>query len=383
METILHCLGLVVGIILVPAVLFDAFETMVLPRRVTRAYRIARYYYRHVWTIWRAICLRAPTGKQRENLLGFFGPLSVLGLLLAWASCLILGFGLVMWSVGVPLKVDDHPESFLTYMYMSGASFFTIGYGDVVPRSHLGRLAAVFEGGTGFGFMAVVIGYLPVLYQAFSKREVTIGLLDARAGSPPTAAQLLLRAAQSGHLGALDSFLKDWEQWSGELLESHLSFPVLGYYRSQHDNQSWLAALSTVLDCCTLIIAAVKDVDPYQAKLTFAMARHSVVDLALVFNTPPPIVPDRLSPQSLDTLRQQLAEAGIALREGPTVDQKVAELRGMYEPFVQALAERFLFTIPPFSFEQPAVDNWQTSAWMRRTVGISHLSVILQDDHFS
>jgi hypothetical protein len=162
-----------------------------------------------------------------------------------------------------------------------------------------------------------------------------------------------------------------------------LSFPVLGYYRSQHDNQSWLAALSTVLDCCTLIIAGFKDVDPYQAKLTFAMARHAVVDLALVFNTPPPEVPDRLSPQSLDALRQELAKAGVTLHDGPIVDEKIAELRGMYEPFVRALAERFMFSIPPFSFERLAVDNWQTSAWMRRTVGIAHLSVVLQDDHFS
>ncbi len=119
------------------------------------------------------IGMKVPPGKYRENFLGFFGPLSVLGLIAAWAIGLILGFGLLMWSVAAPLKVDDHPASLLTYLYMSGASFFTIGYGDVVPTSHWGRLAVVFEGGTGFGFMAVVIGYLPVLYQSFSKREVS------------------------------------------------------------------------------------------------------------------------------------------------------------------------------------------------------------------
>ncbi len=158
---------------------------------------------------------------------------------------------------------------------------------------------------------------------------------------------------------------------------------MLGYYRSQHDNQSWLAALTTVLDCCSLIIAGVKDVDPYQAKLTFAMARHALVDLALVFNTPPPEVPERLSPESLVGLRQALAKAGVTFREGPAIDKKISELRGMYEPFVYALAERLVLTIPPFCFQRPAVDNWQTSAWMRRTVGIEHLSVIKADDHFS
>ena len=150
---------------------------------------------------------------------------------------------------------------------------------------------AVAETGIGFGFLAVVISYLPVLYQAFSHREVTIALLDARAGSPPTAAQLLVRLARHRNFAPLDRFLEEWERWAAEVLESHVSFPVLSYYRSQHDNQSWLAALTAILDTAALVIAGAKGVDPYQAQLTFAMARHAVVDLAQVYNVPP-IEPD-------------------------------------------------------------------------------------------
>src|SRR5262249_13130303 len=156
-------------------------------------------------------------------------------------------------------------------------------------------------------FLAVIIGYLPVLYQAFSRRERTISLLDARAGSPPSAAEFLLRLARSNKMSAVDRSLEEWEEWAAELLESHLSFPVLSYYRSQHDNQSWVAALTTILDTCTLLIVTVKDQDAYQAQLTFAMARHAAVDLALVFKViPQPPQPDRLPLERAELLREQL-----------------------------------------------------------------------------
>jgi hypothetical protein len=212
---------------------------------------------------------------------------------------------------------------------------------------------------------------------------VTISLLDARAGSPPSAAEGLLRLAHARHIAGVDPFLAEWERWSAEVLESHLSFPVLSFYRSQHDNQSWLAALTTILDTCSFLIAGVKGADPYQAQLTFAMSRHAVVDLALVFQTPPRAPePDRLPPERLRQLREQVCRAGLVLREGEAFDAKLAELRGLYEPFVNALAHYFLFALPPVLPEKATVDNWQTSAWTRRTAGIGKLPVLDGDDHF-
>jgi hypothetical protein len=241
----------------------------------------------------------------------------------------------------------------------------------------------VAEAGLGFGFLAVVISYLPILYQAFSHREITISLLDARAGSPPTAGELLRRQAAARSLDGLGPLLAEWERWAAELLESHLSYPVLSYYRSQHDNQSWLAALTTILDTCALVIAGVEGADGYQARLTFAMARHAVVDLALVFQTPPlPPDPDRLPPADLARLRDVLRAAGIVVRDGPAVEQALAELRALYEPFVSALAAYFLFALPPFQPAGPSVDNWQTSAWTRRSPGLGALPAADGDDHF-
>jgi hypothetical protein len=310
-----------------------------------------------------------------------YGPLSLLMLLGSWLMGLIFGFALLNWSLDTPLHAPDPDVSLGTYMYLSGTTLFTLGYGDITPAAPLGRTLAVIEAGVGFGFLAVVIGYLPVLYQAFSRREGPISMLDARAGSPPSAAEALRRVAHSRNVTAIHAFLAEWERWSAELLEATISFPVLSFYRSQHDNQSWLAALTAILDICALLLAGVKGADPYQAQLTFAMARHAAVDLALVFGRPPIAPdPDRLPAARLQQLRQMLREAGLELREDPVADARLAELRGMYEPFVHALAQFFLLALPPILPEKAVVDNWQTSAWTRRVPGFGRLSSA--DEHF-
>jgi hypothetical protein len=371
-------------VVLMLSVLLDAFETMVLPRRVPRTIRLARVYYRTTWTLWRSAGRHLPPGRRREYFLSIFGPLSLLGLFATWMLSLIVCFTLLHWSLATGLHASENETVDLgTYLYFSGGTFFTLGYGDVTPATPLGRALSVLEAGLGLGFLAMVISYLPVLYQAFSRREVTISLLDARAGSPPSAAQILLRLAQAREPTAVDPFLAEWEHWAAELLESHLSFPGLSFYRSQHDNQSWLAAVTTILDTCALLIVAVRDAKPYQAQLTFAMARHAVVDLALVFQTPPRAPdPDRLPAARLRQLRELLSAAGLVLREGTAVDAKLAELRAMYEPFVNGLAHFLLFTLPPVLSDKVAVDNWQTSAWMRRTPGFGKLPPSVVDDHF-
>jgi hypothetical protein len=323
-------------------------------------------------------------GKRREAYLSIFGPLSLLGLFATWVIGLILGFGLLHASLGSAVAAPEERATFLTYLYLSGTTFFTLGYGDVIPMTALGRGLTVAEAGLGFAFLAVTIGYLPVLYQAFSRREVTISLLDARGGSPPSAAQILVRLARAGNLVTLDSFLVEWERWSAELLESHLSFPVLSYFRSQHDNQSWLAALASMLDTCAVLIAEVKSQSSYQAQLTFAMARHAAVDLALVLKTPPSVpAADRLPDHERQRLRAQLRQAGLDLHAEAGTDARLTELRGMYEPFLGALARRFLFALPPFVPDNDMPDNWQRSAWMNRTPGIGSLPLASVDDaHF-
>ncbi|HKW27004.1 MAG TPA: potassium channel family protein [Terriglobales bacterium] len=357
-------LALVAGSILVFVILLDAFETIVLPRRVTRSFRFTALFYRFTWRPWAAMARFVPAPRRRESYLSYFGPLSLIVLLGLWAFALIVGFALLQYGAGTRLQAAPGSMDFGGLLYFSGTTFFTLGYGDVVPLSGAARALAVLESGVGFGFLAMVIGYLPVIYSSFSRREVEISLLDARAGSPPSAQEFLSRMAGAHNQPLLDRFLHEWEHWAAEVLESHISYPVLGLFRSQHINQSWLGSLTTILDVSALTIVGIDGIASNQARLTFAMARHAVVDLAQVVGARYDAhATDRLSAQELVSLRQALAANGLQLRAGEEADRKLLALRSMYEPYVQALADRLLLRLPEWGSGTKAKDNWRSSPW--------------------
>jgi hypothetical protein len=356
----------VVGALFIFVIALDAFETIVLPRRVTRRFRLTRFFYMLTWVPWSWMARRTHSKKRRESFLSFFGPLSLIALLTVWAFGLVTGFTMLHWALSSPLNIAAEETTFGAYLYLSGVTFFTLGFGDETPIGTLGRTVTVGEAGLGFGFLAIVIGYLPVLYQAFSRREVNISLLDARAGTPPSAAELLRRHSEGDNMQELGQLLGEWERWAAELMESHLSYPVLCWFRSQHDNQSWLASLTTVLDACALVIVGVDGASARQAQLTFAMARHAVVDLSQIFNaSPQPPAVDRFPPADVALLREMLATAGIPLRGGAEADLKLEELRRMYEPYINSLAKYLMMALPPWIPSKTVADNWRTSAWER------------------
>ncbi len=352
----------ILGIVILLVILWDGFEVIILPRRVARRLRLSRLYYLSAWAVWAWLARRVGSARRRERYLSFFGPLSLVFLIVIWAAGMIAAFAMVQWSVGPPHM------AFLESLYLSGTTFITLGMG--VPHTRWARAVLVTEAGVGFGFLALVISYLPVLYQSFARRETSILLLDARAGSPPTAAELLRRYATGHGLAAVDGLLREWEIWSADLLETYISYPVLAYFRSQHDNQSWLAALTTILDVCAVVISGIDGLAPWQARLTFAMARHTVVDLAQIVNAPPRgQEPDRLPSAALAEFKTGLAAAGIA-PAGAGFDAKLAQMRRMYEPYVSALARRFMLNPATWMPVSRNPDNWRTSAWERSSSGL-------------
>jgi Ion channel len=352
------------GVILLAVILWDAFETIILPRRVTRRFRLTGAFYRYTGAPWLAVARRMKPGRRREGFLGVFGPLSVLALFGVWAGALILAFAMVQWAGASLLEGAAGLHSFRAQLYFSGTSFFTLGLGDVAPHTPFARVVTVLEAGTGFGFLAIVISYLPVLYGAFSRREVNISLLDARAGSPPTAAELLRRHTRQQNLESLDEYLRAWELWAAELMESHLSYPVLCYFRSQHNNQSWVSALATILDTCALLIAHTEGKLRWQAELTFAISRHALVDLAQALGIPPrQDASERFDSPILAELRKILGAAGAPLCVARQGEETLLKLRRMYEPFLFGFSESLLMPLPPWTSARTSADNWRTSAW--------------------
>ena len=362
----MHWWASILGAVFIFLILMDAFETVVLPRRIKRHFRIASLFYKNTWGFWTGIGAHIKSGNRRETFLAYYGPLSLIVLLGCWAIGLIFGFACIHYGLGEHVSLGNEKITFWKVLYLSGQTFFTLGYGDITPNNAAARILAVMEAGMGFAFLGVVVGYLPVIYNSFATREVEISLLDARAGSPPSATEFLGRLGCCPDQTVLDNIFRDWERWCADLLSSHISYPVLVYFRSQHPNQSWLSALTVMLDVTSLVMTGVEGIHPDQAKLTFAMARHAAVDLAQVVNSQySPNDPDRLTAADRDRLRTELAWRGVTINEKAHAAGRLGELREVYEPYVHALSRRLLMTLPPWIHEGRVKDNWQGGPWDR------------------
>lgn len=356
MPTTLAVIG---SIVVLLVLLHDAFEVMLLPRRVKSRLRIVRLFFRFTWQIWSGIARRIASDDRRHNYLSLYGPLSMIWLLLVWAIGLVAGFGTLYWALhaGQPVR-----PSLADQIYFSGVTFFTLGYGDMVPHARVEKILVVVEAGTGLGFIAIVIGYLPVLYQLFARREAKVIMLDAVAGSPPSAVTLLVRHAEGQSLPELEDLLQDWQQWCAELIESQLSYPMLAFYRSQHDNQSWLATLTTIMDSCAILMVGFRGVRTFRARLAFSTARQAVIEMGRVFQAGAlALEADRLPTENYERLRSDLAEAGLEFAEPAEAEQKLAAFRNTYEPFLNALAHYLVLSLPDWLPTGSGLDNWQNN----------------------
>ncbi len=377
---LLPFIAAVAGLALILIILWDAIETILVPRRISRKLRLARVFYMTSWSTWRALARRIAKPSRRESVLGFFAPLSLILLLAVWATGLIFGFSLLQWSAA-QLFPGITPRGWNQLLYMSGETFFTLGYGDITPTNGLGRLLSVMESGMGFGFLGTVIGYLPTMYSNFSQREIEITLLDARAGSPPTAAEFLSRMVLCEERGASDEVLRDWERWAAQVLETHISYPLLAYYRSQHSNQNWLAALTMMLDASSLVMTGVNGIDKGQARLTFAMARHALVDITQVFvRTYQPHLINRLPSEDLARIRRRMEHTPLQLPDTLEFEERLRLMRLKYEPYAQSLADFLLVDLPPWIHNEWRKDNWRGGPW-DGAIG-AQIDTFIADDHF-
>jgi hypothetical protein len=354
------------GLLLLAIVLWDAYETILLPRRLPGDIRLSRLVLRSLWKVWTTLGRKIGARNKRELFLSFYAQLSLIVLFGVWAMGLIVGFASLHWALGSRLHAPPGLAGIAADLYMSGTTFFTLGLGDVVPLTDFARFLTVMEAGIGFGFLALVIAYVPVLYQFFSRREARITMLDEWAGSPPAAALILRRAFESGDPSrALDQLFRDWEHAAAEILESHLSYPTLAFFRSQHDNQSWLASLCAVLDASALATAGVKGIDPFQPRLTFAICRHTLVDVSQVFRLKPRAEDGtRSAPERIAEMRAWLVAAGVPMQEGLEAEVRFQELRRLYAPYLGALSEYLQMPLPGWLPSGKARYNWETTAVM-------------------
>ncbi|MEJ8826585.1 potassium channel family protein [Variovorax humicola] len=338
--------ALLLGVILVLATLIDAFEVVLLPRPVRRRVRLNRYFFKCTWDVWAWCANLWPTGRRREDFIGVYGPLSMVMLFALWGASLIVGFGLMQWALQrlVPAAGAD---ALIDQIIISGDAFFTLGYGDIVPHHSLARLLVIVEAGTGFGFIALTIGYLPVLYQHFTRRDLQLIEFSARAGSPPTAAALLGWHVHDSP-EALERWLRDWELWGSDLIESHAVYPMLAYYRSQHEGHSWLGSLAVVLDVCTLLIAGADHARRHQATATFSALRRILDEASESLRVAPvrQVSARRMGAEALGHLSPTIRRILPAWHDDEATLQVIQQLRKTYEPRLEGLSAYLLLPLP-------------------------------------
>jgi hypothetical protein len=277
-------------------------------------------------------------------------------LLVIWASLAVVAFAFIYHGLGSRFQEDGLPVSFGTLIYMSGTTFLTLGLGDVTSPDLLGRMFMVFESATGFVFLGLIITYMPLLDQAYASREVGGLLLQSRAGKPPSAVRLLRRYTGADRSQILRDNLREGEQWMAAILQSHLSHPVLCFYRAQHYGQSWLVSLTTIMDTSALLVVGGEGLVREQARLTYRMGLLLLTDLASALKLKVPTqVDSRLTESDLPALRAALSSGGIALRLGPTEGTELLRLNHRYDVYLHAMSRWLMITLPPWI--PPAEDN--------------------------
>jgi hypothetical protein len=340
--------------IVIGLVLFDAFNTVILVRRSPQSFRITRAIYWLTWRPFAALGRRIQSSERREGFLSVYGPLSLIVILAVWAAGLILSFGLLQWAVDMrSAKVGSGLGNDL---YVSATTLFTIDTGE--PQNAVSKCLAVCEAGIGFSLLGLLLSYLPVLYQAFSRRELQISLLDARAGSPPSASQLL--QVETSNPARIERYMENWEHWAAEILENQLSFPMMGWFRSHHANQSWLTALTATIDCAAVISLCAEGDLKTQAQLTFAMGRHAFVDIAAILEVKPAEASDeRLSHSCYLDLRRILEDVAAPLDPERLSEDELRNLRRMYEPYALAVSSFLLMALPDWAPDDRGRENWK------------------------
>lgn len=343
-----NALSVILGAAFILLTMNDVFQSVIVPRAVGRHLRISFYAWRYAWIVWPALTWKIAGGdeERREDLLAYFAPGMVVGLIVIWGTLLVLGFGAIMWGLRGGLAPQVH--SFWAAAYFAGTALTTIGFGDIAGRTAGTRFFSIVAGATGLGFFAVLTAYLFALIGSFQARETFVVMLGARTGTPPSGVDLLAIAGYSQTAGDLERIFFEAQRWTAQVMESQLAYPVLSYFRSSHDYQSWVGTLGTLLDAATLLITTIEGVHPGQARIFYNLGRHATHDLSRFILIAPESPSPGLERPEFDTACERLSHAGLPLRERDAAWERFSTMRAGYAPHLNALA-RF-FEIPPLQW---------------------------------
>jgi Ion channel len=337
---------MILGLLLVAIALNDLFQSVIVPRAVGRRFRPSFYQARMLWRLWPhfAPVVRSGNVYPRENFLAVFGPFNLVLNLVTWSLLVLLGYGTIFFALRDQMHPNIHTLG--EALYFAGTSFFTIGFGDYFGTSGLTRMFSLAAGACGFGIISITTAYVFAIFGAFQSREQFVVSISARAGVPPSGVGLLMIAADASIIKDLPSLMRSGEMWCASVMETHLAYPILGYFRSSHDEQSWVGTLGTLLDTATLLISTVR-ADVGEARILYTIGRHAARDLGVYFGLLDDNAPNDpgITRDEFHAACRQLEAAGLELHDPDAAWDNFARLRGTYAYYLNGLAA--YFHIPP------------------------------------
>lgn len=332
--------SLLLGIAIVVATIGSAIRTFVVPRAMAdRLSRAVALFWRRLFD------LRLKFAKgyvARDRIMAYYAPVTLVSFPLVWLALIDVGFMLIFWATGRRTL----GEAYL----LSTSSITTLGFAttDVLGE----RIIVFVEAAIGLVLVALLISYLPTMYSAFSSREAAVTLLDVRAGSPPSAIEMILRAHRIGELHNMTAFWEDWERWFAQVEENHTSLPILVFYRSPVPEYNWVTASGTVLDAAALFQSIVdKKRDPREALCIRAgylalrrIASFFDVDFNEQVSGEDPI---SVSRAEFDAACADLAKAGVPLKAD--LDQGWRDFKGWRVNYDTVLLALCTITMAPYA----------------------------------
>jgi len=331
-------LEVLTGFLLCVLAAYDLFKSVVLPRPAINKFVLVRQLFFILWRFWRWVGDRIEETGRKEGWLATFAPIGVLMMFLVWALAFVAGYGLMI--DGFRDEMHPVPGDFWESLYFSAGTLVPLSYGDYVPIGVMARLTTIAESTTGVALAALAITLLFSLYESFQRREELVVTLDALAGAPPSGVQILETSAELTMRDQLVKTFDDWRAWTAAVLESHLAYPILFYFRSSHDNEAWLNSFGAVMDAANLVVSTVDGEAKGSARLTLTIGNHLIEDMAWNFRyTAEPYV--GVERHEFIEAVERLRKAGYECREEEVAWQHFSKIRLKYAYALNEMARRF------------------------------------------
>ncbi|RLT09923.1 MAG: two pore domain potassium channel family protein [Planctomycetota bacterium] len=350
----LSCVWFVIGLSMIVLTLSDGFSFILMSRKRENRNGFSMWIERIYWRIFRFVLLRTKRLQIRERLFAMYAPMVILTLLIAWATSLIYGFALLSWSFGEEWKGSIHEPRFADYVYLSGVTFFTLGYGDLSPAENFGKIFSLIEVGCGYSFLAAIVGFIPTIASIYSERELGLLRIEMQTGENFSATGALYRMIPSRDMANINVFFRECNDWLLKLHLSQVCYPVLCYQRYSSQSVNWLKGVSVLLDLSAISLAWMELEDDRAVSNLYQHGIRTLQQFNDLFWLDPASEPrsTRVSREKCLRLWDNLHQMGFPMRPLEDPVAAIEQYLGKYELQLSALSDYLVMPLAEMTADE-------------------------------